>query len=106
MDGDSVNRDGLDRYVVAEMSKRGKPLLATTIDNRCEAATVMTEWKKARKREERCPFMAKWAVQGHQFCMHHARIEAVAICVEKGYAKRIYAPPTVAGQRAKIASSK
>ncbi len=78
-------------------------MLATDTANRCEAATVMTEWKKYHKKEERCPFQAKWVVQGHKFCMHHARMEAVAIGVERGYIKRVYAPAPIAGQRARLA---
>ena len=75
------------------MSNLEKPLLSTIDKDRREALTVMTEWKKAHKKEERCPFMAKWLVDGRAFCMHHARQEAVAIALEKGYAKRIVRPP-------------
>jgi hypothetical protein len=85
------------------MSKRGKASLATEDNNRCEALTVMTEWKKAHNKEERCPFMARWTVQGHQFCMHHMRVEAVAIGVEKGLIKRMFIPPATSGQRVRIA---
>jgi hypothetical protein len=84
------------------MSNRGKPAKATSDDNRCEALAIMTEWKRSNKREERCPFMAKWAVQGHQFCMHHARVQAVAICVEKGLMRRLAAPIHIAGQRVRL----
>ncbi len=85
------------------MSNRGRPKLATADDNRCEAATIMTEWKRMKRREERCPFMAKWSIKGHQFCMHHARIEAVAIGIEQGFIKRMHIPPPIVGQRVRIA---
>lgn len=84
------------------MSNRGKPRLATKDDNQCEAATVMTEWKIAKKRPQRCPFMAKWVVQGKQFCMHHARMEAIAIGIEKGFITRVIVPHPIAGQRVKV----
>jgi hypothetical protein len=87
------------------MSNRGKPMLSKTSDDRCEALTIMTEWKRQHKREERCPFMAKWIVGEHQFCLHHARCEAVAIGVEKGYIKRIAVPPAITGARVRIAGS-
>lgn len=85
------------------MSNRGRPKLATADDDRCEAATVMTEWKKSKKLEERCPFMAKWSVGSHQFCMHHTRMQAVALGVEKGFIKRLVLPQPIAGQRVRIA---
>ncbi len=82
------------------MSRRGRALQATSNDDRCEALTVMTDWKVRNKREQRCPFMAKYLVQGHQFCMHHARVEAVAICAEKGLLTRLARPVPVFGARA------
>lgn len=75
---------------------------ATSNDDRCEALTVMTDWKRANKCEQRCPFMAKYLVQGHQFCMHHARVEAVAICAEKGFIKRLSRPVPLFGARAVV----
>ena len=85
------------------MSNRGKPMLSKLDSDRCEALTVMTEWKQRNKREERCPFMAKYVLQGHQFCMHHTRVEAIAICVEKGLLTRLMAPPPTFGGRTRIA---
>jgi hypothetical protein len=84
------------------MSERGRPSRATSNDDRCEALAIMTRWKRSKGIEERCPFMAKWVVQGHEFCMHHARVQAVAICVEKGFMKRLAAPIPVAGQRVRL----
>lgn len=75
------------------MSNRGKPLRATNDDNRCQALTVMTGWKREHNKEERCPFMAKWSVGKNQLCSHHARMEAVALAVEKGYMTRLIIPP-------------
>ena len=75
------------------MSNRGKPLRATNNDHRCQALTVMTEWKREHNKEERCPFMARWYVGKNQLCSHHARMEAVALAVEKGYMTRLIIPP-------------
>ena len=87
------------------MSNRGKPSIATSNDDRCEALSIMTAWKRSKKVEERCPFMARYAMQGRQFCMHHARVEAMAICYEKGFLKRIVAPVPVVGARVRVAKS-
>ena len=65
------------------MSNRGKPLVADSDTDRCEALTVMTQWKIAHKREQRCPFKARYVVRGKQFCTHHMRVEAVAIFMEQ-----------------------
>ena len=86
--------------------RRGRPLLAEKDNERCEAATVMTTWKKLNKREIRCPFMARWSVDGHLFCRQHAVVESFAIGVEKNYIKRLSTPPIQAGQRVPIATSK
>lgn len=82
--------------------KRGKPRLSTSDGDRCIALTVMTPWKVAKKREERCPFMARYMVDGKQLCAHHMRMEAVAICMERGSIKRIALPPPVTGQRVRV----
>ena len=84
------------------MSNRGKPLLSNSDADRCEALTVMTKWKIANKRQERCPFMARYSVQGRQFCSHHARMEAVAICVEAGQMKRLALPVQRMGDRVRV----
>lgn len=86
--------------------KRGKALLSTSDHDRCIALTVMTSWKVAQKREERCPFMAKWVVDGKQFCAHHMRCESVAICIEGGRVKRLAAPPPITGQRVRVIKGK
>ena len=74
------------------MSNRGKPLRATNDDNRCQALTVMPEWKREHGKDERCPFMAKWSVDKNRLCSHHARMEAVALAIEKGYMTRLIFP--------------
>jgi hypothetical protein len=84
------------------VSTRGRPKLSESDDDRCEALTVMTRWKRENKKDGRCPFVAKWIVEGHQFCTHHARCEAVAIGIEKKFITRILNPPPVAGQRVRI----
>ena len=81
------------------MSRRGKPLIADSDADRCEALTVMTEWKVRNKKEQRCPFKARYVVQGHQFCSHHTRVEAVAICMERKDIRRLILPPSQSGQR-------
>ena len=68
---------------------RGRPILANKDSDRCEALTVMTEWKKRNKREQRCPFRATYTVQSKTLCRHHAVVEAMAICVERGDVKRV-----------------
>lgn len=87
------------------MSNRGKPRIATAPNNRCEALAIMTDWKRRNKIEERCPFMATWTVGKNQFCMHHARCQAVAIACERGDMRRI-ATVRAAGQRVRIANTK
>lgn len=84
------------------MSNRGKPLVADSDADRCEALTIMSAWKVRRKIEQRCPFKARYVVQGHQFCMHHMRVEAVAICMERKDIHRLLLPPRVAGQRVQV----
>jgi hypothetical protein len=79
--------------------RRGRPLVADVDSERCQALTVMTEWKKANKREERCPFVSRYSVQGKEFCRHHAVMEAMAICVERGDVSRIPRPPRSPGMR-------
>lgn len=81
---------------------RGRQQLSKRDDDRCIALTVMTPWKISKKREERCPFMAKWSVDGKQFCAHHMRMEAIAICLDSGHVKRMAAPPPVIGQRVRV----
>ncbi len=83
--------------------RRGKPSLADSDDDRCVALTMMTEWKKAHKREERCPFKARWSVQGKQLCRHHMIVEVCAIAMEQGYIQRLYIPPSAVGQRVRVA---
>ena len=77
------------------MSGRGRPLEATSDDDRCVALTVMTEWKRRNKKEQRCPFIGRYLVQGKLFCRHHAANEAVAICTERGDLKRVSFPRPV-----------
>ena len=69
--------------------RRGRPLVANYDGERCEGLTPMTEWKIANKREQRCIFVSKYRVSGHQFCRSHAVMEAMAICVERGIVTRI-----------------
>ena len=79
------------------MSK-GKRRIADSDSERCEAMTVMTEWKRRKQIEQRCPFLARWVVQGKLLCRHHAVNEAIAIGMERGDVKRI-SPPTPVGAR-------
>ena len=81
------------------MSRRGRPTVADRDVDRCEALTVMTEWKKAHKKEQRCPFTARWLVQSSKFCRHHAVCESFAIGMERGDIKRLSTPPPVTGHR-------
>jgi hypothetical protein len=59
----------------------------------------MTWWKKVHKKEQRCPFTARYLVQGHRFCRHHAVVESFAIGMERGDIKRLAPMPPVAGHR-------
>ena len=88
------------------MSNRGKPLVADSDSDRCEALTVMTPWKIAHQREQRCPFKARYIVQGHHFCSPHARMEAVAICMEQDDMKRLPSQPRQDGQRVLLTASR
>ena len=75
--------------IIQKWRRRGRPLISDSDLERCEALTVMTEWKKLNKREQRCPFMSKYLVDGKEFCRHHAVMEAMAIAIERGTVKRI-----------------
>ena len=77
------------------MGRRGRASIADHDAERCVALTVMTEWKRHNKREQRCPFRGRYMVQGKLFCKSHAYCEAVAICQERGDLKRIAHPPHV-----------
>ena len=78
---------------------RGRPTIAQSDVDRCEALTVMTWWKIKNKKEQRCPFTARWLVQGHRFCRHHAVVESFAISMERGDIKRLAPVPPVVGHR-------
>lgn len=78
---------------------RGRPTISQSDADRCEALTVMTQWKIDNKREERCPFTVRWLVQGHGFCRHHAVLESFAIGMERGDIKRVAPMPPVSGHR-------
>ena len=75
------------------MSRRGRPTVAVSDADRCEAMTVMTPWKIRNKKEQRCPFTARWLVQDHQFCRHHAVVESFTIGMERGDIKRLFSQP-------------
>ena len=77
-------------------------MVADSDADRCEALTVMTAWKVHNKREQRCPFKARYIVQGHHFCRHHMSIEAVAICMERKDVERLLLPPRQSGQRVPV----
>lgn len=88
--------------------RKGRPTIAQSDKERCEALTVMTWWKSKNKKEQRCPFSARYLVQGKLLCRHHAVNEAVAICTERGDLKQISPPsppgarvPTIHGNHAK-----
>lgn len=66
--------------------------MAQKDEDRCEALTVMTEWKRLHKVDQRCPFIAKWRVQEKQLCYKHAMMESLAVCAENGFASRIFRP--------------
>lgn len=87
----------------ARWRRRGRPLVANSDAERCEALTVMTEWKIRNKREQRCPFVSKFFISGHAFCRHHAVMEAMAITMEKGIMTKIQRPVPVAGQHVPVA---
>lgn len=75
------------------MSNRGKPRLATSAKDQCEALTVMTEWKRTRGIDQRCPYMAKFVINRKRLCLRHAFCEALAMAVSSGDAMLIPAPP-------------
>ena len=76
------------------MGHRGKPLVADSDDNRCQAITILTPWKKERKVADlRCPFMVKLAVGKKKLCYRHALLESLAILVSDGTAKILPQPP-------------
>jgi hypothetical protein len=81
---------------------KGRPRIANNDAERCQALTVMTEWKRRSGREQRCGFEAKYSVEDKRLCRHHAVQEVFAIGLEKGLIKRIVVPRTP-GQRVTIA---
>jgi hypothetical protein len=84
------------------MSNRGTPRLAQHDDERCQALTVMTEWKKAHNVEQRCPFAVKYLVEEKRLCFRHTTMECLAIAIERGDAQRVlYPPPSLPGARVK-----
>lgn len=74
------------------MSKRGQPLHATTDGDRCEAVTFETQWKREKKIDLRCPFIAKVFIDGRRLCNKHAQSDALAIMIEKHEAEIILRP--------------
>ena len=88
------------------MSNRGKRMLEDKDANRCQALTVMTEWKKAHHKEERCPFMARWDIHGKLFCRHHAVSEMFAIGLERGDIIRTTTPSPILGQHVRVVKMK
>lgn len=74
-------------------SKRGLPLAADRPENQCEAVTIMTRWKRERKIGPRCPFYAKFRVNGKQLCLKHSHLEALFLLLRDGKAKRLPLPP-------------
>lgn len=87
-------------------SLRGRPRIANNDDERCEALTIMTAWKIKNKRDQRCPFMARFQVQGHRFCRHHAVKECFAIGFERRLVRRLVALPPTDGVRVPTAKGK
>ena len=75
------------------MSSRGKPLLADSESNRCEALTVMTEWKVKNHKEQQCPFAIKLSVGTKRLCYRHALLESLAISINNGTAHILPQPP-------------
>ena len=86
--------------------RRGRPLMANGDHERCMALTVMTEWKIANKREQRCPFQSKYAAGHKELCRHHAVMEAMAIAMERGDVRRIQRPVPKMDKRVSIAAAK
>jgi hypothetical protein len=75
------------------MSNRGKPRVANSEKDQCQALTVMTEWKRKHGIDQRRPYAAKFDMKGKRLCLRHAFCEALAIAVKSGDAKLIPAPP-------------
>jgi len=75
------------------MGRRGKPLVADEDKDRCEALTVMTEWKKANHKEQQCPFVVKLSIGKKRLCYRHAILESLAILLIEGRAQILPSPP-------------
>lgn len=60
---------------------RGHQARADNPKDQCEAITVMTEWKRRKGIDSRCPFFARLSIGGKRLCHKHAQIEALAILV-------------------------
>jgi hypothetical protein len=73
------------------MSK-GRPLLAKLEKDQCEAVTLETHWKRERKLDLRCPFVARLSVGKKRLCHKHAQCEALALLIADGRAKILPAP--------------
>ena len=61
---------------------KGRARTTENDNERCVAATVMTEWKIKNKQDRRCPFIAKVFLNGKQLCHRHAQLEALGWMVE------------------------
>jgi hypothetical protein len=71
---------------------RGTPLHAKNTKDQCEAVTFETHWKRDRKVDLRCPFIARITIGKKRLCHKHAQLEALAILVDKDTAQIIPQP--------------
>ena len=73
---------------------RGRAMHAINDKDRCEAITILTEWKRANKVEPQCPFFAKLIIDEKRLCSRHAMLEAIAVLLTQGNAQIIPRPET------------
>jgi len=73
---------------------KGKPSIASRDQDRCQARTIETQWKREKGTDLRCPFFARLLVGKKHLCSRHAMMEALAICVNEGRAQIIQIPQT------------
>ena len=71
---------------------KGKVLVARDNEGRCDAITFETNWKRNKKQDLRCPFVARLLIGTKHLCHRHAQCEALALLVESKVAKIIPVP--------------
>lgn len=67
--------------------------MAIKDEDRCEALTILTEWKMRQKVTDlQCQFVSKLMVGEKQLCYRHGLMEALAILIREGKAIPIIQP--------------